>query len=506
MSPRVLQGVGCAPGRCAGRAWPLAPAAPQTGTLDQVRSALRTELHRRRAALTTASGEDLSHIDVLLALLDDPALVEPALRLEDAGLSPAAAIEAALRPVITRLMVTGDPELVARAGELRTLASRLFQPGARVELPPRPVVLIAADLSADQLLGFVGPSGRAQVRGLLLERGGPLTHTSILARQRGIPVVAGLHGLVDDVAPGEGLLVDGHRGRVVVSPGRAEVAAFTAASRSSLSPPAVTGAFDGAPQLRRFANVQTPEESALARGLGAEGLSLVRTDLLLARGGDPSEDEQFDWYRRILQPWSGCRAWIRTFDAPEAGACSALGPRGARWFELDPERSRRQLRALARAAASCPDVQAGVLIPMVSRPAELRAIRAVLREFGQPGVLLPQLGCMIETPAAALRADEIFDEAEFVAVGTNDLLQLLVGASREDHRLAPLLDPEDPSLWELLGRVGAVSRAKGRPAVVCGILAERTDARPRLKELGFLGVGLGASALAKLDRRRPHGG
>lgn len=487
MSPRALHGVRCAPGRAAGRAWVLRPKERRSGTLNERWDAVRAELIDSRNAAAGAPADELAHFAVVLALLDDPELTGPARRLEEAGLSASEAIQGAFQPAIGRLLSHGDPELSARASELRSLWDRLL---LRFPGPPtlsRPVVLLAHDLTADQLLHWLGPSGRMGLKALVLERGGPLTHTSILARQRGLPVVGGIGGLLEQVQSGEGLLVDADRGLVIASPGPDEVQAFR------VPRPRVSTRPDSG--LRLFANVSSAEESALARQRGAEGLALVRTDALLATGREPGEDEQLSIYRQILAPWEGRRAWIRTFDAPELGTDSALGPRGVRWLSLLPDRSRRQLRALCHAAASLPRVQTGVLLPMVSRPSELRAARLLLRELNPPRSPLPELGCMVETPAAALRIDELLDEADFVAVGTNDLLQFLVGASREDHRLVDLLDPEDPALWELLARVATAARARGRPALVCGALAEEGQAHARLRELGYMGLGVGLAAL-----------
>ncbi|MCK6505772.1 hypothetical protein L6R53_20665 [Myxococcota bacterium] len=506
--PTSLQGVACAPGRAAGRTlrWPRdgARVAPEAGphsatrTLEAALARVAEELDRRHARLGGHGEDERGLVEVQQALLSDPAFAGQARALVERGAPAAVAIEAATDHAVATLLGPGDPTLAARCADVRLLGERLLRAlegGVETApLPDRPVILVCADLAPDELLELLGPSSAAtrRVRAVLLARGGPLTHLAILARGRGVPVVGGLAGLPERLEDGRGALVDGDRGRVVLDPDAAACRAFLAA-RPHPPPPA-------ARRLNVLATIDLPEEAPLARALGATGIGLLRTDRLLRDGDAPGVEEQARRYALALRCFPGTTVVIRTFDAAVPGPDPALGPRGVRWLRLAPERSRDQVRALCMAAARVPETRLCLLLPMVSAAEEVALAREEVRRCWTADGPAPAVGAMVETPAAALEVERLLDVAELLVIGSNDLLQLTVGASREDPRVADRLDPDHPALWRLLRQVAAAGRARGRPVLLCGALAADLDRLARVAALDLAGVGVGLADLRRVAR------
>ncbi|RME25548.1 MAG: phosphoenolpyruvate--protein phosphotransferase [Deltaproteobacteria bacterium] len=506
----TLQGVACAPGRAAGRAWVLPRAgAPPTPSPE---GDLELAVRRVAEALHDPDGrhdaERAGIHSVQRALLADPEFIGRARLLVSEGLTARAAIHGAIRMAVDRLRASHDPLLAARCPDVRHLGERLLaaldRPPPGVARPDRPVILVARDLSAEELLALLGPASPPRprlVRAVLLQRSGPLTHTAILARARGLPMVGGIPDLLQRVGSGDRLLVDGGHGRVTVDPDDGAVRRFMAEGcerTPGWSPDGRRGS--ASPRIQVRVNIDLPEEIRLARETGAAGVGLLRTDGILRQGHAPGRPQQAARYIDALRAWPGVPHVYRMFDAPAPGPEPALGPRGIRWLHLNRSRTLTQLDALLDAAAAVSDADLTILLPMVSHPQEVSEFRTLIHDRWQGAGPPPALGAMVETPAAAIVIDELFDSADLVAVGTNDLLSLLVGASREDPRVAGLLDTGHPALWDLLERVGAAARERGRTAMVCGALAADPDAIRRLATLGFDAVSVGLADVRRVQR------
>ncbi|MCB9779026.1 MAG: phosphoenolpyruvate--protein phosphotransferase [Alphaproteobacteria bacterium] len=495
--PTPLHGVACAPGRAAGRLFRFVPVGvarpPGPGEVEALERAVaevRTALAPAGEARGSAD-EDLTALaDVQRGLLADPLLIGRAREAIQGGASPVDAVEEAVVAAEAMLRGIGDPVMAARADDVRSLGDRLHAAllgQLHPPLPPWPVILCARTIPADVLLELAVPRGAGPrpVRALLLERGGPLTHTAILARQRGLPVIGGLEGLLDRVRDGDAVLVDGDRGEAVLHPDREAIRRFHERGPLRTDRPASA--------LQQWANIDLPEDAAVARRRGAAGIALFRTDGLLdRRGAAPPVAAQADAYARALQAWPHGTVVIRLFDDPGTGP---LGPRGIRALDHAPARLGDQVEALGRAAARAPDTHLVLLAPMVTSPVELDRLAAVVAARWPADSPPPIAGVMVETPAAALDLDPLLDRVAHVAVGTNDLLQLTVGADREDPAVAALLDAEHPALWTLLERIGQRCAERGIPAIVCGALAAEPRHRARLASLGFTGVGVGLADL-----------
>jgi phosphotransferase system enzyme I (PtsI) len=326
-------------------------------------------------------------------------------------------------------------------------------------------VLAADDLSpADTALLDAG------VLAIVTRRGGPTSHTAILARARGLPAVVGCAGILD-VADGTTLSVDGATGEVrqVTSAEAESVRAEGAAAKAAeaaLTGPGRTADGHAVPLLLNVGGAPDLTEDA-------EGVGLFRTEFLfLGRTAAPSVAEQEAAYRDLFEAAGDRKVVLRTLDAgadkplPFLGLAEeenpALGVRGLRIARNQPAVLSEQLEAVARAAGAT-GADVWVMAPMVATAAEAEEFASLVHEAG-----LPSAGAMIEVPAAALKARSILAAVDFVSIGTNDLSQYTLAADRMNGELADLLDPWQPAVLELVATVAAAGTALGKPVGVCG--------------------------------------
>ena len=433
----------------------------------------------------------------------------------DAGRSAARAWHDALEAAAAGYDGLGDEYLRARAADLRDLGRRVVARlgGAGRDGDGEAAVLVADDLGAAE----VAELDPARVRALATAGGGPTSHASIIARGLGIPAVAGLGPSVLAVPPGTTLIVDGGAGTVDVAPAADAVAAHEARARDDAAREARARERAGEPAVTTdgrhvevAANVGGPGDVDAAVAAGAEGVGLLRSEFLfLDRAEPPSEDEQTEAYEEAVRAFGGRRVVVRTLDAgadkplrylrsaPEANPF--LGVRGLRLALAHPDALRTQLRAVLRAAAAGP---IGIMFPMVSEVDEFRRAAAALEEarasLAEEGVEAPavEVGAMVEVPAAAVMAEKLAAEADFLSVGTNDLVQYVMAAERGNAGVARLSDPVHPAVLRLIARVARAGRAGGARVAVCGEAASDPAAIPLL-------VGLGVDELSVAPRRVP---
>jgi phosphotransferase system enzyme I (PtsI) len=312
------------------------------------------------------------------------------------------------------------------------------------------------------------------------------------------------------------VLLDAERGRLVLDPSPATLGcarrrladlAMSAANHARfLDRPAITA--DGE-RVEVLINVDDPALLAAIDPKHADGIGLTRTEFLFGGPDLPDEDRQYQAYAAILKWAAGRPVIIRTLDAggdkpipgltPEGESNPFLGLRGLRLSLARPEVFTVQLRALARAAA-CGSLK--VMVPMVSAPAELGAFRRLFQDvvgaLRAEGVAadLPPLGIMVEVPAAALCACDF--DADFMSIGSNDLIQYVMAAGRDLEAVADLCDPGNPAVLELIGRVVGSGRRRGIEISLCGDMASDPDAVPRLLELGLRRLSVAPAALCAI--------
>ncbi len=367
--------------------------------------------------------------------------------------------------------------MAERATDLRDIERRLIahlvgEPEPGVPTPDGPSILVAEDLAPSDTAGL----DPLVIVALVTERGGPTSHTAIIARQLGIPCVVGVHGAVD-VAAGTPLLVDGATGVIEVRPDPEDadrrVAADLAerALLASWTGPAKT--IDGT-QVKLLANVADGESARIAAAAPVEGVGLFRTELcFLDRQEEPSADEQADIYAAVLEAFAGREGYVvvRTLDAgsdkPVAFATHmgeenpALGVRGLRLCWDNPGLLEHQLDGIALAAERT-GTETWVMAPMVATVAEAKDFADLVRQRGL------KVGVMIEIPSAAMQAHQMLQVVDFLSIGTNDLTQYTMAADRMATDLAHLTDPWQPAVLQLIAVTAEAGRQSGKPVGVCG--------------------------------------
>lgn len=508
VSGTVLQGRGVSPGRVAARAVSLAPALPEpdaetvvppegreaeVSTIEWAAVAVADQL---RSRADRARGEARAILDASRLLASDPELVAEATALVRAqGRTAARAVWETSAAHEAALAALGG-RMAERAADIRDVRDRMIAEILRVDMPgvperDEPFVLVATDLAPADTAALDGGSCVA----LVTADGGPTSHTAIIARALGLPAVVGVPGATG-IPEGAMLLVDGDRGTIHVDPDEAEIAEARAA--------AVVVTFDGRGRLADgtrvplLANVGGAADAGSAAAAHAEGVGLFRTEFcFLDRTAAPSIEEQVEAYRGVLRAFPGRKVVVRTLDAgsdkplPFANDDDeenpALGVRGLRLSRRRPALLDDQLRALAR-AADAESAEVEVMAPMVATVDEAADFAARCRAAG-----LDRAGIMIETPAAALLAAELFEVVDFVSLGTNDLAQYTLAADRLSSALADLNDPWQPAVLRLIGTVGAAGRAAGKAVGICGEAAGDPALAPVL-------VGLGATSLSMTPR------
>jgi phosphotransferase system enzyme I (PtsI) len=491
-----LWGIGVSPGVTAGPVHAMG-SPPVLPALVPAAASPEKESGRASAALAHVSAEldrmasevDGTAADVLSTqamMAADMTLAKSVAEKVAAGRPAAWAITDAIGEQQDSFVALGGyfAERAADLGDLRdrAVAWLLDEPMPGLPRPGVPYVLVADDLSpADTTLLD------ASVLAIVTRRGGPTSHTAILARARGLPAVVGCAEILD-VETGTQVSVDGGTGRVssVTESVAAELRdgfAATRARQQAMTGPGVTA--DGV-AIPLLLNVGGAEDMTA----DAEGVGLFRTEFLfLGRTTAPSVQEQESAYRALFEAAGDRKVVLRTLDAgadkplPFLGLAAednpALGVRGLRTARIEPSVMAEQLEAVARAATAT-DADVWVMAPMVATPAEAEDFASLVYKAG-----LPTAGAMIEVPAAALRAEAVLACVDFVSIGTNDLSQYTMAADRMNGELADLLDPWQPAVLSLVATVAAAGRTLAKPVGVCG-----EAAGDPLLALVFVGMGV----------------
>jgi phosphoenolpyruvate-protein phosphotransferase len=482
-----------------GRALAVGARAAEVARLRAAAQRVAGELETRAAA---ARGEARGILEATAQMARDPALLDPAAAsITAAGTTAPRAVWDAADEVARTLTAVGG-RIAERAADVRDVRDRIVAALTGQSLggvPERrePFVLVARDLAPADT-ATLDP---ATVVALVTEEGGPTSHTAIIARSLGIPAVVASTGALG-IPEGSLVLVDGATGEVRPDPDAATIAAVAAETAAAqpvrLAAPGRTR--DGHP-VALLANIGDARGARAAAEAGAEGVGLFRSEFLfLDRTDAPGRVEQVEAYRAVFAAFPGRKVVVRTLDAgadkplpflaAEPEENPALGVRGLRTARRRPEVLDEQLAAIAEAAAAeTADVQ--VMAPMVATLDEARDVVARCRAAG-----LPSAGIMIETPAAALRADDLLGAVDFVSIGTNDLTQYTMAADRMIGELADLNDPWQPAVLRLVAEVGEAGARTGTPVGVCGEAA----ADPAL---AVVYVGLGVGSLSMTARSMP---
>ncbi|MDG2523537.1 phosphoenolpyruvate--protein phosphotransferase [Caulobacter segnis] len=520
----ALRGVTASPGLAIGRAVPLASreiAVEEQGhgaelEGDALSAALASVRARTEDNAQSGDAARRAILSAHAAFLDDPELIAAARRLTDAGKSAGFAWRKAVGGYVDVLKSLGDRRMAERVDDLLDLERQVLltlageDPEGTLDLPPD-AILLADEMLPSQLMALKP----GQAAGFCTARGGPTSHVAILAAAMGLPAIVAAGEGVLSVTKGTALILDADAGLLRIAPdARAlEAAQMTLATRQQRRAAAQAAAkeacrmSDGT-RIEVFANVGSLKDAEAAVAAGAEGSGLLRTEFLfLERETPPDEAEQARQYQAIASALEGRPLVIRTLDigadkpAPylpmPAEENPALGLRGVRIGLWRPAILKTQLRAILSVQ---PLGQCKIMLPMISGVDELRAVRALLdevkRELGVTETV--ELGVMVETPAAAVMADVLAAEADFLSIGTNDLTQYVLAMDRGNPELAARIDALDPAVLRLIAQTTAGARKHGRWVGVCGGLASDLAAAPILIGLGVTELSATAAVVPEL--------
>jgi phosphotransferase system enzyme I (PtsI) len=468
---------------------------------EDARATAREELEAERERTAGRVGEEEAAVfDAHLQFLDDPQITGGVEDAVEDGASAEAGVDRAFGDAIAQF--EGMEGMMAeRADDMRDIRDRLLRilaGGERIDLAklPEGTVLLAERLT---------PSDTAQldpdrVAGFATATGGRTSHAAIFARSLGIPAVVGVGDALESIEEGATVAVDAENDAVVVDPNEETRERVTAERDVEIREERVATA-DGV-DVEIAANLGTSAELEGAAAQGADGIGLYRTEFLfLDRQSPPDEDEQVETYVEALDAFPEGRVVVRTLDVggdkpvpyldlPEEEN-PFLGERGIRRsLGADADLFETQLRALLRAAAAT-EATLSVMFPLVATVEELdealELVDSVAADLDEEGVeyARPELGVMVETPAAALRADEFAARVEFLSVGTNDLAQYVMAAARENDAVAHLHDPRHPPVLRAVARAVEAAHENDAWIGMCGEMAGNPD----LTEL-LIGLGL----------------
>lgn len=486
----------------------------------------KIELMKIRNHAEEQLGADKAAIfDAHLLVLDDPELIQPIEeKIKNESASAPQALTEVTQNFITIFESMDNEYMKERAADIRDVAKRVLAHILGVELPnpsiiDESVIIVAHDLT---------PSDTAQlnkqyVQGFVTNIGGRTSHSAIMSRSLEIPAVVGTKSISESVQQGDMVIVDGLTGDVIVNPSDDEIKAYQHkresffADREALKQlrdePSKT--LDGH-EVELAANIGTPNDLEGVHNNGAEGIGLYRTEFLyMGRDNMPTEDEQFEAYKKVLESMEGKRVVVRTLDIggdkelpylnlPEE-MNPFLGYRAIRLCLDQPEIFRPQLRALLRASAYG---KLNIMFPMVATIQEFHDAKALLLEekenLKQEGVEVSddiELGIMVEIPATAALADVFAKEVDFFSIGTNDLIQYTMAADRMSERVSYLYQPYNPSILRLIKQVIDASHQEGKWTGMCGEMAGDETAIPLLIGLGLDEFSMSATSILKARRQ-----
>lgn len=500
-------------------------AAEQARVTDAVEKAKKQIEVLREEAEKNIGAAEAEIFDAHLLMIDDPDFIEGMTNLIDEDkvcAEYACFVNCENFQAMFRAM--DDEYMQARAADIGDISKRILKnlkgiADNALDSITEPCIVIATDLTPSDTAKI----GSKPVVGFVTRIGGRTSHSAIMARSMGIPAVAGAGDKVDEIEDGAELLLDGAAGEVVVAPDEATLAQFAEKKKAEDARKAMLAQFKdkqgGTSDGRRIViegNIGTPDDAVRVAELGGEGVGLFRSEFLFMDRADlPSEEEQYEAYKKACEIMAGKPVIIRTLDIGGDKEVPALelekeqnpflGYRAIRICLNKTDLFLTQLRALLR-AAKYGDLR--IMFPMISSIEEIRNAKKILEqakdllkaegaEFN-PGV---KVGIMIEIPVAAVCADMLAKEVDFFSIGTNDLIQYSCAVDRINEKISYLYRPLHPGVLRLIGMTAKAANENGIEVGVCGEMAGTPGMAPVLCGLGVTNLSMSASAMlaAKAD-------
>ena len=523
----ILSGIGVSRGIAIGKSHVLQQDALEVRELRIATDELEQEVQRYRLAVEVASRQlratrdqipeatrkdIVEFIDTHLLMLQDSTLTSvPIQYIRDHQCNAEWALKLQQDALAAVFDEMDDPYLRTRKDDVNHVIHRILRilisgPGEHgsAALDLKGAIVFANDLTPSDtvLLHHQG------VTAFVTEFGGPLSHTAILARSLGIPAIVGVHSARRYIQDNETIILDGEQGVVLADADDILLAHYRKLQKAESTRRAGLAKLKGTPavtldgvQVQLLSNIELPQDMERTLAVGADGIGLYRTEFLFMNRPDiPSEEEQLEQYREVIQAMDGLPVTIRTLDLgadkrvdnsnnPARSSNPALGLRAIRLCLKDLDLFRPQLRAILRASAAGPT---RIMIPMLSNLQELTQVLHLLEETkeqlrAEGHAFDPHLpiGGMIEVPAAALTASCFAARLDFLSIGTNDLIQYTLAIDRIDDEVAYLYDPLHPAVLRLIQLTIQAGQAGGIPVSMCGEMA----GDPRFTRL-LLGMGL----------------
>ena len=500
--------------------------ANEIGRFEAALIQTRTQILEMQQKIAESIGaKDAGIFDAHLLVVEDRTLIDEVLRKLEADLCN---VEWVFQEVASNYAETlskiDDPYLRERALDIEDVTRRVIrnlqgkEPKAFLALT-EPHILVAHNLTPSD----AATMNRERVLGIATDLGSRTSHTAIMARSLNIPAIVGLHNATEKLETGQHVLLDGTDGLLVVDPtpetfaryGELESKRVQITQKLAELRETKSTTRDGR-HIVLSANIELPGDVDAVAANGAEGIGLYRTEFLyLNRTTLPTEDEQYETYRKVAERVSPDPLIIRTFDlggdklAPGAADVGDelnpfLGWRAIRFCLENIDIFKTQLRAILRASAVG---NVKIMFPMISGVGELRRALSVLaeckeelRRTGSTFSDTTEVGAMIEIPSAALSADILAREVDFFSIGTNDLIQYAIAVDRVNERIAHLYEPTHPAVLRLLKMIADAARANDIWVGVCGEMAGDIALIPLLLGLGMDELSAGATLVPRVKR------
>jgi phosphoenolpyruvate-protein phosphotransferase len=500
---------------------------------DQAREKTAADLHALYQKVSSQVGaQEAAIFQVHEQILRDPAFTAKIRGWVVAEhLTAAAALDRLLQDYTELFSRTDDEYLRERLADVRDVVVRLSGHLSEVlepegGIPTGELVLIADELLPSQVVTL----GDRKVAGIVTQSGSRTSHAAILARSRGIPAVSGLRGVLKHVKNGDTVVIDGREGLVVINPDPEQLSAYLKLQREffdlkdalaeNRDLPAVSA--DGQ-EVQLLANINNVSDARAATAMGAAGVGLFRTEYLFLTHPDvPDEEEQLVAYREIIAASPNRQVTIRTLDLggdktiPYLGHAREANPfmgwRSIRLSFEHPEFFMKQIRAILRSATPIDGQKSRVrmMFPMITTLEEMRKVRTMVKRAreqltaeGKPFGNVP-IGLMLEVPAAAVSIDHLLSGVQFVSIGSNDLVQYLMAADRDNPKVSHLCQPLSSPVLRVLANVIEACNTAAKPVTLCGEMAGAPRAFVLLFGMGLRSFSMSPAFIPTIKELTSH--